>query len=360
MSGAMSAKDVLTYAKERKVEFVDMKFIDFPGVWQHITYPIKQLELDSFVNGFGFDGSSIRGWQPINASDMLLVPDPTTAVIDPFCQAPTLSLICNIFDPITMEPYSRDPRNIAMKAEKYLKSTGLADVVNFGPEAEFFVFDSVRYDAGPNHSSHHVDSIEGQWNTGREEGGANLGYKPRYKEGYFPVAPTDTLYDLRCEMVTEMQKMGIEVETHHHEVATGGQCEIDMKYDTLTKMADKLMWFKYIIKNVARRRGKTVTFMPKPLYGDNGSGMHCHMSLWKGDKPLFAGDGYQGMSEMAMHYIGGVINHAQAVCGFSNPTTNSYRRLVPGYEAPINLAYSARNRSAAVRIPVAAGATQGE
>ena len=352
MSG-MSAKDVLTYAKERKVEFVDMKFIDFPGVWQHITYPIKQLELDSFVNGFGFDGSSIRGWQPINASDMLLVPDPTTAVIDPFCQAPTLSLICNIFDPITMEPYSRDPRNIAMKAEKYLKSTGLADIVNFGPEAEFFVFDSVRYDAGPNHSSHHVDSIEGQWNTGREEGGANLGYKPRYKEGYFPVAPTDTLYDLRCEMVTEMQKMGIEVETHHHEVATGGQCEIDMKYDTLTKMADKLMWFKYIIKNVARRRGKTVTFMPKPLYGDNGSGMHCHMSLWKGDKPLFAGDGYQGMSEMAMFYIGGVINHAQAVCGFSNPTTNSYRRLVPGYEAPINLAYSARNRSAAVRIPVA-------
>ena len=349
----MSAKDVLTFAKERKAEFVDMKFIDFPGVWQHITYPIKQLELDSFERGYGFDGSSIRGWQPINASDMLIIPDPATAVMDPFTAVPTLSLICNIFDPITKEPYSRDPRNIAIKAEKYLKSTGVADTAFFGPEAEFFVFDDVRYDSGPNHSFHRVDSVEGQWNTGREEATGNLGYKPRYKEGYFPVPPTDTLYDLRCEMVLEMAKVGIEVETHHHEVATAGQCEIDMKFDSLVTMADKLMWFKYIIKNVARRRGKTVTFMPKPLFGDNGSGMHCHQSLWKGEKPLFAGEGYQGMSDLAMNYIGGLITHAQSVCGFSNPTTNSYRRLVPGYEAPINLAYSARNRSAAVRIPVA-------
>jgi glutamine synthetase len=260
-------------------------------------------------------------------------------------------LICNIFDPITREPYSRDPRGIAMKAEKYLKSTGIADTSYFGPEAEFFVFDDVRFSSGPNTAFYHVDSSEGAWNTGREEG-PNLGYKPRHKEGYFPVPPMDTLADLRSEISLELQKLGIEVEVHHHEVASGGQCEIGMKNDTLVRMADKLMWFKYVVKNVARRRGKTATFMPKPLFGDNGSGMHCHQSLWKGDKPLFFGEGYAGLSELALHYIGGILTHAPAICGLTNPTTNSYRRLVPGYEAPINLAYSSRNRSASVRIPV--------
>ncbi len=349
----MTPKDVLTFAKERKAEMVDMKFIDFPGVWQHITYPIKQLEIDSFEKGFGIDGSSIRGWQPINASDMLILPDPSSAVMDPFTAVPTLSMICNIFDPITKEPYSRDPRHIAQKAEKYLKSTGIGDTAYFGPEAEFFVFDDIRYDSGTNHAFYRIDSVEGQWNSGREEQGGNLGYKPRYKEGYFPVPPTDTLMDFRSEVALELQKLGIEVEVHHHEVASAGQCEIGIKNGSLVQQADRLMWFKYVIKNVARRHGKTATFMPKPLFGDNGSGMHCHQSVWKGDKPLFAGDGYQGMSELAMNYIAGILTHAPAICGFSNPTTNSYRRLVPGYEAPINLAYSARNRSAAVRIPVA-------
>ncbi len=348
----MTPKDVLTLAKERKAEMVDMKFIDFPGVWQHITYPIKQLELDSFEKGFGFDGSSIRGWQPINASDMLIIPDPSTAVIDPFTAVPTLSLICNVFDPITKEPYSRDPRGIALKAEKYLRSTGIADTCYFGPEAEFFIFDDIRYESAPNHAFYKIDSREGAWNTGRDEG-PNLGYKPRHKEGYFPVPPTDTLMDIRTEIALELQKVGIEVEVHHHEVATAGQCEIGMKNGTLVQQADRLMWFKYIVKNVARRHGKTATFMPKPLYGDNGSGMHCHQSLWKGDKPLFAGEQYGGLSELALHYIGGILGHAPALCGITNPTTNSYRRLVPGYEAPVNLAYSNRNRSASVRIPVA-------
>ena len=349
---AMSAKDVLAFAKERKAEMVDMKFIDLPGVWQHITYPVKQLELDVFEKGFGFDGSSIRGWQPINASDMLIIPDPTTAVMDPFYAVPTLSLICNIFDPITREPYSRDPRGIALKAEKYLKSTGIADTCYFGPEAEFFIFDDIRFSTATNAAFYHIDSAEGAWNTGREEAGGNLGYKPRHKEGYFPVPPMDTLADLRSEIALELQKVGIEVEVHHHEVASGGQCEIGMKNDSLTRMADKLMWFKYVVKNVARRRGKTATFMPKPLFGDNGSGMHCHQSLWKGDKPLFYGEGYAGLSDLALNYIGGILSHAPAICGITNPTTNSYRRLVPGYEAPINLAYSSRNRSASVRIPV--------
>jgi glutamine synthetase len=347
----MSPSEVLKFAEKHGAKLVDLKFIDLPGIWQHTTVTIAQLKEDSFEDGFGLDGSSIRGWQAINNSDMLLLPDPTTAKMDPFTQYPTLSLICNVVDPITKDPYSRDPRNIARKAEKYLKSTGLADVCYFGPEAEFFVFDDIRYDSTPNQSFYFIDSSEGRWNSGREEF-PNLGYKPAYKGGYFPVAPTDSLVNLRAEMVTTLVDAGIYVETAHHEVATGGQCEIDMRFGPLLEMADTLMWFKYIVKNVARRNGKTATFMPKPLYGDNGSGMHCHQSLWKGEKPLFPGDGYAGLSEMALYYIGGIIKHAKTICAFTNPSTNSYRRLTPGFEAPVNLAYSARNRSAAIRIPM--------
>jgi len=347
----MSPSDVLKFAEKHGAKFVDLKFIDLPGIWQHTTVTIQQLKEDSFEDGFGLDGSSIRGWQPINASDMLLVPDATTAKMDPFTQYPTLSLICNVYDPITKEPYSRDPRNIIRKAEKYLKSTGLADVCYFGPEAEFFVFDDIRYDSQPNQSFYFIDSVEGRWNSGREEF-PNLGYKPNYKGGYFPVAPTDSLVNLRAEMVSTLQDCGIYVETLHHEVATGGQCEIDMRFLPMLQMADTLMWFKYIIKNVARRNGKTATFMPKPLYADNGSGMHCHQSLWKGEKPLFPGDGYAGLSETALYYIGGIIRHAKSICAFTNPSTNSYRRLTPGFEAPVNLAYSSRNRSASIRIPM--------
>ncbi len=348
----MTPSEVLKYAEKHGAKMVDLKFIDLPGIWQHTTVTIQQLtEEDSFEDGFGFDGSSIRGWKAINESDMLLLPDPTTAVMDPFTAQPTLSVICDIVDPITREPYSRDPRNIAKKAEKYLKSTGLADVCYFGPEAEFFVFDDIRYDSQPNQSFYFIDSVEGRWNSGREEF-PNLGYKPNYKGGYFPVAPTDSLVNLRAEMVTTLQEAGIYVETLHHEVATAGQCEIDMRFLPMQQMADTLMWFKYIVKNVARRNGKTATFMPKPLYGDNGSGMHCHQSLWKGEKPLFPGDGYAGLSEMALYYIGGIIKHAKTICAFTNPSTNSYRRLTPGFEAPVNLAYSSRNRSAAIRIPM--------
>jgi glutamine synthetase len=348
---AMSPSDVLKYAEKHGTKMVDLKFIDLPGIWQHTTVTIQQLKEDSFEDGFGLDGSSIRGWQPINASDMLIVPDPTTAKMDPFTQYPTLSLTCNIFDPITKEPYSRDPRNIANKAEKYLKSTGLADVCFFGPEAEFFVFDDIRYDSQANQSFYYIDSSEGRWNSGREEF-PNLGYKPNYKGGYFPVAPTDSLVNLRAEMVQTLIELGIYIETAHHEVATGGQCEIDMRFLPMLEMADTLMWFKYVVKNVARRNGKTATFMPKPLYGDNGSGMHCHQSLWKNDKPLFSGDKYAGLSETGLYYIGGIIKHAKSICAFSNPGTNSYRRLTPGFEAPVNLAYSSRNRSAAIRIPM--------
>ncbi|MHB1843957.1 MAG: type I glutamate--ammonia ligase [Deltaproteobacteria bacterium] len=348
----MKPKDVLGLATERKAQMVDLKFMDFVGIWQHFSIPIAELKEENFEEGYGFDGSSIRGWQPIHASDMLVMPDPTTAVMDPFMEAQTLSLVCNIIDPITKEAYSRDPRNIAQKAEKFLRQSGQGDQAFFGPEAEFFIFDEVRYDAGPNHAFYRIDSVEGQWNTGREEEGGNLGYKPRYKEGYFPVAPTDSQQDIRTEMCQVMEKVGIQVERQHHEVATAGQAEIDIRFDTLTSCADKLMWFKYIIKNVARRHGKTVTFMPKPLYGDNGSGMHCHQSIWKNGKPLFAGEEYAGMSEMAMHYIGGILKHARALAALCNPTTNSYKRLVPGFEAPVNLAYSSRNRSAAIRIPM--------
>ena len=347
----MTPKQVVDFMKENGALMVDFKFMDFVGIWQHFSVPISEFDEDTFEDGVGFDGSSIRGWQPIHASDMILIPDPETAKMDPFIAIPTLSLICNIVDPITKENYSRDPRNVARKAEAYLKSTGIGDIANFGPEAEFFIFDDVRFDLSANQSFYAVDSSEGVWNSGREEF-PNLGYKPRHKEGYFPVPPTDSQNDLRNEMVMELQKVGIRIEAQHHEVATGGQAEIDMRFDSLVKMADKLMWFKYILKNVAIRNGKTVTFMPKPLYGDNGSGMHTHQSIWKDGKNLFAGDKYGGLSQMALWYIGGIIKHARALSAFGNPTTNSYKRLVPGFEAPVNMAYSSRNRSAAIRVPM--------
>ena len=348
----MNAKEVLEYAKKNDVKIVDLRFTDWPGVWQHCSYPINELTEDVFENGLGFDGSSIRGWQAINESDMLMVPDPQTAFIDPFFAQPTLVLICNIEDPITRQPYSRDPRWIARKAENYLKQTGIGDTVYIGPEAEFFLFSDARFSTGPDHGFYSVDSPEGIWNSGREEPGGNLAYKPRHKEGYFPVPPMDSLHDIRTEMVLVMEQLGINVEAHHHEVATAGQCEIDMRFDALTRMADHLLMYKYVVKNVARRAGLAATFMPKPIYDDNGSGMHVHQSIWKGGKPLFAGDGYAGLSELGLHYIGGILKHSRALAAFSNPTTNSYKRLVPGFEAPVNLALSSRNRSASCRIPM--------
>lgn len=343
--------DVINLAKDMKAQMVDLKFVDFPGVWQHLTVPVQSLDESAFEDGFGFDGSSIRGWQPIHNSDMLLMPDPATATPDPFAKESTLSLICDIADPITRQPYSRDPRFVAKKAEAYLKSTGQGDTAYFGPEAEFFIFENIRFDQTQNHGFYYIDSIEGQWNSGKDEG-PNLGYKPRYKEGYFPVPPMDAHNDIRTEMLLTLQKQGIECEAQHHEVATAGQSEIDMKFEPLVMMGDNLLWFKYIIKNVARKYNKTVTFMPKPLFEDNGSGMHIHISIWKGNKPLFAGDKYGGLSQDALYAAGGILKHAGALCAFTNPTTNSYRRLVPGYEAPVNLAYSSRNRSAAIRIPM--------
>ncbi|MGD9763015.1 MAG: type I glutamate--ammonia ligase [Candidatus Binatia bacterium] len=347
----MTPKEAIKFAKEQKAVCVDLKFLDFLGTWQHFTIPMTEFNEGLFEEGSGFDGSSIRGWQPINASDMLIVPDPASAIMDPFCAAPTLSLIGNVVDPITKEEYSRDPRHIAKKAEAYLKTTGIGDVAYFGPEPEFFILDDVRFDQNAHSGYYFLNSSEGAWNTGRDEG-PNLGYKPRHKEGYFPVPPTDSQQDIRQEMVLMMEQVGIIVEKQHHEVATAGQAEIDMRFAPLTKMGDHLMWYKYVVKNVARRHGKVATFMPKPIFGDNGSGMHTHQSIWKGDKPLFAGSGYAGMSEMAMHYIAGIIKHAPALAAFTNPTNNSYRRLVPGFEAPVNLAYSSRNRSAAIRIPM--------
>ncbi|OGP31385.1 MAG: type I glutamate--ammonia ligase [Deltaproteobacteria bacterium GWC2_42_11] len=347
----MTPKEVLQFSKEKNARMVDFKFLDFVGIWQHFSTPVSELNEEIFEEGLGFDGSSIRGWQPIHASDMLVVPDPATAVLDPFMEVPTLSLICNIVDPITKEDYSRDPRNIARKSEAYLKSTGIGDTAYFGPEPEFFIFDDIKYDQSAQHGYYFIDSIEGVWNTGRDEC-PNLGYKPRHKEGYFPVAPTDSQQDIRTEMCLVMEQVGIQIEKQHHEVATAGQAEIDMRFDSLVKMGDKLMWYKYIIKNVAWKHNKTVTFMPKPIFGDNGSGMHTHQSIWKGGKPLFAGNKYGGMSDLAMYYIGGILKHARALNAFCNPGTNSYRRLVPGFEAPINLAYSSRNRSASIRIPM--------
>ena len=347
----MTPKEVLALCREKDVRSVDLRFMDFPGLWQHFTIPVDKLDEDVFEDGLGFDGSSIRGWQRINESDMLVVPQPETAVIDPFCSIKTLSMICNIQDPVTREDYSRDPRNVARKAVNYLKSTGIADTCYVGPEAEFFIFDNVRYDQTSNSGYYFVDSVEGQWNRGRDEPG-NLGYKLRYKEGYFPVPPSDQLMNIRNEMMHTLIECGIEVEAQHHEVATGGQAEIDMKFCELVRMADQMMMYKYICKNVAWKYNKTVTFMPKPLFGDNGSGMHCHLSLWKGSEPLFAGSGYAGLSDLALYAIGGLLKHAPSLCAFTNPTTNSYKRLVPGFEAPVNLAYSQRNRSAACRIPM--------
>jgi glutamine synthetase len=347
----MTPQEVLSMAKENKVKMLDLRFMDYPGMWQHFSVPINQLDESNFEDGYGFDGSSIRGWQPIHASDMLVIPDPNTARIDPFFQEPTMVMICDIADPVTREPYSRDPRYIAKKAEAYLKNTGIGDTAYIGPEAEFFIFDNIRYESGRNRAFYEFDSIEGIWNSGREEC-PNLGYKPRHKEGYFPVPPSDKFQDLRTEMTLVLQTLGIEIEAQHHEVATAGQSEIDMKFKPLLEMADQMMWFKYVLKNVAYKHGHTVTFMPKPLFEDNGSGMHTHLSIWKGGQPLFAGDKYAGVSQTALYAIGGILKHCKAVCAFSNPTTNSYKRLVPGFEAPVNLAYSGRNRSAAIRIPM--------
>lgn len=344
-------KNAIKMAKDHGATMVDIRFMDFIGTWQHFSVPVSELHEDIFEEGFGFDGSSVRGWQPIHASDMLVVPDPSTATMDPFVKEPTLAFICNIFDPITKEPYSRDPRNIAQKAEAYLHSSGIGDTAYFGPEPEFFILDDVRYSQGPDHGFYSIDSSEGIWNSGRDEM-PNLGHKPKHKEGYFPCPPTDSLNDLRNEMVMEMQKIGFRIEMQHHEVASGGQGEIAMRFNSLLKMADQLKWYKHIVKNVAFRNGKTATFMPKPVYQDNGTGMHCHQSIWKDGKNLFAGDKYAGMSDTALYYIGGILKHARSLNAICNPSTNSYKRLVPGYEAPINLAYSSRNRSAAIRIPI--------
>ena len=347
----MTPQEVIALMKEESIQFIDFKFQDFPGTWQHFSVPAAELEEDSFEEGFGFDGSSMRGWKAIHESDMLIMPDPATAFVDPFLAHPTLSLTCSILDPITKQPYTRDPRNVALKCEEYLKSSGIADLAYFGPEAEFFIFDNVTFGNAAHYAHYEVDSIEGIWNSD-DNSAPNLGHRPRHKEGYFPVPPTDTLQDIRSEMVLTMMELGVEVEAHHHEVATGGQCEIDMRFNSLLLMADRLMIYKYVVKNVARKHGRTVTFMPKPVFGDNGSGMHVHSSLWKDGKPLFAGDGYAGLSEAALHYIGGILKHAPALTALCAPTTNSYKRLVPGFEAPVNLAYSQRNRSAACRIPM--------
>lgn len=348
----MDRKEVLSLIGKSEVKIVDLKFCDFPGLWQHFSVPASAFSADIFEEGIGYDGSSIRGFQKIQESDMLLFPDAESAFIDPFTQTPTLSIVCDIKDPTTMQPYSRDPRYVAKKAEAYLKSTGIADVSYWGPEIEFYIFDNVRFDQTYNQGFYHVDSIEGFWNSG-DSSRPNLGYKPRYKEGYFPVPPMDHFQDIRSEMVQTLEQTGIPVEVHHHEVGTAGQAEIDMRFTTLTRMADQVLLYKYVVKNIALRHGKTVTMMPKPIFMDNGSGMHTHQSLWKKDKNIFYDpSGYGLISENARHYIGGILAHAEALCAFIAPTTNSYRRLVPGYEAPINLAYSQRNRSACVRIPM--------
>jgi glutamine synthetase len=346
----MDPKGVVEFAAKQGAKILDLRFIDVPGVWQHVSYPIGELTEKSFKEGFGFDASSIRGWASIHESDMLLMPDPKTAFMDPFRSTPTLVMIGDATDPPTGKPYHRDPRHVAKRAEAYLATTKLADQAFFGAEAEFFIFDSVRFDQAAQHGFYYIDSDEGRWNSGRE--GDNLGYRPRYKEGYFPVPPMDHFQDLRSEMVLKMQLIGMDVECHHHEVATAGQAEIDLRFDTLVQSADNMMKYKYVIKNTAVAAGKTVTFMPKPIFADNGSGMHTHQSLWLKGKPLFAGDGYAGLSQMALWYAGGLLKHARALSAIIAPGTNSYKRLVPGYEAPVNLAYSMRNRSAAVRIPV--------
>ncbi len=349
---ARTAEEVVQLTRDEGVEIVDIRFCDLPGLMQHFSVPAHELTEAVFVEGLGFDGSSIRGFQEIQESDMILIPDPSTAVLDPFRQHKTLNLNCFVHDPVTLESYSRDPRYVALKAERYLQTTGIADTVYFGPEAEFFIFDDVRFSQDQRSAFYQVDSIEGIWNSGRDEK-PNLGFKPRYKEGYFPVPPMDHFQDLRSEMILTMERLGIEIEVQHHEVASGGQAEIDMRFDTLLRMADKLMLYKYVVKNVARNAGYSATFMPKPLFQDNGSGMHCHQSLWTAGEPLFYSEtGYAGLSDLGRWYIGGLLKHAPAVLAFAAPTTNSYKRLVPGYEAPVNLVYSQRNRSAACRIPL--------
>jgi glutamine synthetase len=344
-------KEFFAFAKRHKAEMVDLKFCDMLGTWQHCSFPTETWNAATFKNGVGFDGSSIRGWQGIHVSDMLAIPDVTTTVVDPFFKEPTVSVIADIVDPVTKQDYTRDPRHVARKGIEYLKKTRIADTCYIGPEPEFFIFDEVRYEQTQHRGLYQIDSVEAAWNTARFEE-PNLGYKPSYKGGYFPVSPTDTYHDLRGEMVAEMRKVGIVVEAHHHEVGTAGQGEIDMQYSPRINMADHFMWFKYIIKNVAKRNGKTVTFMPKPIFDDNGSGMHTHISFWKQGKPLFAGRKYAGLSQQALYAVGGLLKHAPTVLAFAAPTSNSYRRLVPGFEAPTNLAMSARNRSAAVRIPM--------
>ncbi len=347
----MTPDEFFKYAKEHNAKMVDLKFTDLLGTWQHCTFPIETWDASTFEEGVGFDGSSVRGWQAIDVSDMVAVPDPATVQVDPFFDVPTVSVIANVRDPESQEDYTRDPRYVARKADEYLKKTGIADVCYVGPEPEFFIFDQVRYEQTQNRGFYEIDSVEGAWNTARIEE-PNLGYKPSFKGGYFPVSPSDTYHNLRTEMTLLLQKVGITVEAHHHEVGTGGQSEIDMKFEPLVQMADYFQWYKYIIRNVAKAHGKTVTFMPKPIFEDNGSGMHTHLSLWKDGEPLFAGDGYAGLSDLALHGIGGLLKHARAVLAFAAPTSNSYRRLVPGYEAPVNLAMSKRNRSASVRIPM--------
>jgi glutamine synthetase len=342
-------------AKERGARIVDLRFIDVPGLWQHFSIPVHDLNEELFSEGIGFDGSSIRGYQSIDESDMLLMPDPNTAAMDPFTAVPTLVLICNVRDPITAKPYTRDPRYVAQKAEVHLKKSGIADTVYVGPELEFFFFDEMRFDQTYNCGYYYIDSEAGFWNSGKEgtPGRPNLAYKPRYKQGYFPVPPMDKFQDIRSDMVLALESVGVKVEVHHHEVATAGQTEVDMRYGTLTKMADSVLWYKYCAKNTARRHGKTACFMPKPLFQDNGSGMHTHQSLWRKGKNIFYDKGaYADVSRTCLYYIGGILKHAPALCALIAPTTNSYRRLVPGYEAPINLVYSARNRSACVRIPM--------
>ena len=349
---ARTADEVIAFAKENGVKFVDFKFTDLPGTWQHVTASANEAYGRYIPEGIPFDGSSIRGWKTINTSDMLAVPDFSTAMIDPFNKIPTLSLICCIYDPITRQKYERDPRSIGENAVAYLASLGIGDTAYFAPEAEFFIFDDVRYELNSNGCFYKVDSIEGAWNSGAEEF-PNLGYKLRHKEGYFPVPPADTLQDIRNEMCLVMEELGLPIERHHHEVASAGQNEINIVFDTLTRTGDNMQLYKYVVRNIAKKHGKTATFMPKPLYADNGSGMHCHQSIWNSGKPTFAGDKYAGLSQTALYYIGGIIKHARALTCITNPTTNSYKRLVPGYEAPVNFAYSARNRSAAIRIPIA-------
>ncbi|MGH3476782.1 MAG: type I glutamate--ammonia ligase [Nocardioidaceae bacterium] len=348
-----NADELLKYIEDEGVEFVDVRFCDLPGIMQHFTVPVSNFSADVFTDGLMFDGSSIRGFQQIHESDMLLLPDPTSAMVDPFRQHKTLVINFFVHDPLTGEGYSRDPRNIARKAEAYLKSSNVGDTAYFGPEAEFYVFDDVRFETSERAGYYFLDSVEAAWNTGREEDGGNLGYKPRYKQGYFPVPPMDHLTDLRSEMVKNLIEADVPVEMQHHEVGTAGQGEIDIRFDTLLKQADNLMKYKYILKNTAQAAGRSVTFMPKPIFNDNGSGMHCHQSIWKDGEPLFYDElGYAGLSDTGRWYIGGLLRHAPSLLAFTNPTVNSYHRLVPGFEAPVNLVYSQRNRSACVRIPI--------